>query len=1200
MSIPSNVYANKIYSEHPISIYPLDDEASYYSFISDSQRLFDSGGWTVTNGIANDNPELPNQLPETNSSIFSSIEGEEPESEHIIEWKSPGIFSFEDLSIRLKSFSVSFYLYQKSSFVEWYEFGYVYYDQFLSADKEIVSRVQASSGQEWLNFSFTYSPSVYDNSELRLLMRAKVKNGGSAEDYRFIVHGLSIGQWSESTSSYEMGVEKEETPIEELYGYPAKEYGVQENSGYYIIENNELLAKNVSVPMVYGSDNSTKISSALEEGAPSLIVPARGFFNSLGKYKDMSCEFWLRINPQTVLSRKIFGPLNSNDGLYVRDNNLSLVVGSSIGSNSIYQWNRPMLVSVMFDSDTAYLLINGETVINIPIDKESSLFNDTDWLGFYSYEDIENFDVDCIAIYPYIIPGPVSKRRFAWGQATSSPQTVANYYQGQNVYVNFSNAGYQHNLSYPDFYSWAAGKSDNLLATRNRLSSPDYSLPGIELGSRTIQDLYNGNKEINTGGRTFFTFKPDDSWSGNYYMYLNSLNFIDNVSSIYGVFSSNDTQSKSPLMRVKNISTNDVFDIFLEEDEIFYKFNETVVHSESISPVFNDDDPPEQIETKFSFGFNLTTLSQKFRDTFFRFFESKNNLQIYIAGNEDETFEGKFYRFGITNRKNNLEVADLFDNNGFAISGDHESFYEHFATYTVVPLIRFSNFILDISISASWEEYYPLAKLGKFIKNSQGKTYYDLDYMQINFDYSPITERVEVQTTPSTWTYEELFNFYNFPVQQEYEILDNSLITGYTNYDDLNNKKFTQYFLSTDKSSLKSYLTFQLLSDGANIPIERFPYTRDLIDCCFIDAEIENTNESPFKAYLTKFEFIDKTVVFPPQKIDFRRVAAVIHIDIKQEGILTNPINIRNLEICSRSFSQYSPNAISTESGISLFPYVKRGIYFNYKEKNPVRISKTRNPYLYLSEDSGIKILGQQTLTEEVGIAIPINQNASSDFSIQSLQIWIKQNIFDLPAVSYPIFEIVGLEETIEFVIRSDASGKRAVLAARDKKTKSIKTGISFYQNGIRTKSPYLEFNEWTSLGIAFDDPIIFNNFVGYLNLFRGIAFNNISYFDPSGMGKTTNLSERKWLNILNPDGEGEVSWEYWYEDPETEEIRRWVNLYVLGLNEYFSISPKNIYESFVGTNNIVFDDGDQLDIKNDSLGVFQSSEWSEFRVIPA
>ena len=244
-------------------------------------------------------------------------------------------------------------------------------------------------------------------------------------------------------------------------------------------------------------------------------------------------------------------------------------------------------------------------------------------------------------------------------------------------------------------------------------------------------------------------------------------------------------------------------------------------------------------------------------------------------------------------------------------------------------------------------------------------------------------------------------------------------------------------------------------------------------------------------------------------------------------------------------------------------------------------------------------MLGRQTLNEEFGIAVPINENSSNDFSVQSFQIWIKQNIFELPAVSYPVFEIVGLDETIEFVIRSDSSGKRGVISARDKSTKSVRSGITFYQNGIRTKSPYIEYNEWISLGISFDEPIIFNNYVGYLNIFRGIVFNNISYFSPDGMGKTTSIEPRTWLQVLNPDGEGEVNWEYWYEDSESGEIKKWIDMYVLGSDEYFSLSPKNIYESFVGTSNILFDDGDELSIENNSIAVFGSTDWSGFSAIP-
>ena len=38
MSNPSNLYAEKIYSEHPTVLWALDDKLDYSSFISEDQR----------------------------------------------------------------------------------------------------------------------------------------------------------------------------------------------------------------------------------------------------------------------------------------------------------------------------------------------------------------------------------------------------------------------------------------------------------------------------------------------------------------------------------------------------------------------------------------------------------------------------------------------------------------------------------------------------------------------------------------------------------------------------------------------------------------------------------------------------------------------------------------------------------------------------------------------------------------------------------------------------------------------------------------------------------------------------------------------------------------------------------------------------------------------------------------------------------
>lgn len=50
MSNPSNLYAEKIYAEHPIALWSLDDKADYISLIDESDRNVNL--WTITNGTS--------------------------------------------------------------------------------------------------------------------------------------------------------------------------------------------------------------------------------------------------------------------------------------------------------------------------------------------------------------------------------------------------------------------------------------------------------------------------------------------------------------------------------------------------------------------------------------------------------------------------------------------------------------------------------------------------------------------------------------------------------------------------------------------------------------------------------------------------------------------------------------------------------------------------------------------------------------------------------------------------------------------------------------------------------------------------------------------------------------------------------------------------------------------------------------------
>jgi hypothetical protein len=1157
----SNLYASEIFAEHPISLYPLDDSADYISLINNDQRLFNSGGWSVVSGSVtlSDDPELPLLTSPFKNNIYSGLVSEVPEEgsgNTTFEIQSPVLFELRDLNEDLTTFAISMFLYQSSFFVNWYEIGYTYYDQVLEENKEVVSRIEANQGREWINFDFSFVPHDYNNSEVKLIIRINVREGGEPEDYSFIVNGLCVGQWSETFSTQSLGA----IPENSEFGFPgvvAREYGIQENSGYYLVENNALLAKNQGLPLVYGSKSATKIYPSESDGFPSIVFPGRGFLNETGKQNNYTFEFWMNIQPNTKEEKRIFGPIGSNDGLYVSEGIVSLVVGSEIGSHSISEWYRPMLVDISLSDDSASLFINGERVVSIPFNRSQVFFpEDDDWIGFYSYQSIEYFSIDCVAIYPYNVGQDIAKRRFVYGQGTPSPENLAESFDGFNSYINFSNANYGVNKIYPDLAVWNSGYNNNLNVTRTSLNMPEYQLPEIFVQDRDFQELYDDNKIVNElEEETFFTFRPNvvngkyspngTKWTENSYLFFDNLGFVEDLSAIYGVFATKNIVTKSPLMTLTNSFSQDILEVYVQNGNINYAFNGEILISNPIEdeeidygygnsnpdPLQNMDgyEPDDDWEYPFAFGFKLKEFVDQFGYRVSRFFRSTNDLQAYFGGDGTLTFDQKIYSIGFCNSLNVKEIEDYVFDDGIVDNFEYEFFTNHVATYTLSPFIRFSQFFLDISVSSLWEENFPLSTFASFVDDYEGNKYYDLDFLQINLGYPSVVDVIDKLRNQFGWNYAELFLEFNSPSQKQYAILDIPEISGYTIYEDLNTKNIIETFLDTSEASMKTFLTFQLLADGANRPLEDFPFSRELVDTKFIDPNLEFSKATPNRPILTSYEFLDKTVVYPPRGFDFNDLAIVFHFVIKHRGILSNPLIVRDFEIVSRSLNHNEFTAIGSESGFPFYSYVKAGIYFENKTQNPTRVSKKRYPYLYLTDDAGLSVLGKPTVSKEHGIAMPINEGGANEYLVSAIQAWMKYDFREFSAIAHPIFEIQSLNKTIEFLIRADASGERGVIVARDKTTRVIENNVTFYQNGNRVKIPIVEKNEWFALGISFDEELVFNNYTGYINFFRGVTFNNVSNYRPSGLGKTLEIIARPWRRVLTSNDVDNFTWAAWY-----------------------------------------------------------------------
>ena len=190
-----------------------------------------------------------------------------------------------------------------------------------------------------------------------MLIEADVTSGGGIGDYDYLINGLSFGQWSENFHYNSLGVIPElvstNTVANEiaipgtLKVLEAVPYGTSGVSGYYLAKD-ELYANNYGIPLVFGSSNVTKIYPNIQSTVPypSVMFPGYGFLNEKGRFNEYTAEMWLRINTDSVEPHRIFGPIASNDGLYVEGGFLTLVLNNKYISHYVGEWMRPMLIHI--------------------------------------------------------------------------------------------------------------------------------------------------------------------------------------------------------------------------------------------------------------------------------------------------------------------------------------------------------------------------------------------------------------------------------------------------------------------------------------------------------------------------------------------------------------------------------------------------------------------------------------------------------------------------------------------------------------------------------------------------------------------------------------------------------------------------------------------------------------------------------------
>ena len=134
-------------------------------------------------------------------------------------------------------------------------------------------------------------------------------------------------------------------------------------------------------------------------------------------------------------------------------------------------------------------------------------------------------------------------------------------------------------------------------------------------------------------------------------------------------------------------------------------------------------------------------------------------------------------------------------------------------------------------------------------------------------------------------------------------------------------------------------------------------------------------------------------------------------------------------------------------------------------------------------------------------------------------------------------------------------------------------------------------------------DTLSYNSYYGAINLFAGAVFNNISYYNASGMGRLSDILARQWLRVLFGDIEENLTvkktwYDWYYLNPNT--IRDWKAVYIKSESTKYLSTPENIYKAYTGTNRNVIEDKFTFNVSNKDFSVPNAISWNSIIGKPA
>jgi len=264
----SNLYASRVYAEHPVALWAMDEPSYFVSLISQEEKEITTSYWDFDNAVSSSAQFTLSGYPfddlDVNKIYLATASA--ATTEFTVSLSSS--VSYIELDPNKGSICASNYIYiPEQTFISYVDIG------FIIDGQESSTRYSSLKTNNWEKISHT---EPRDGESFSIFIRVVYDPDVDATEAKSSVYfnGVSLGQWSESYNSISTGVPVSDLvtiPVEisSLIDFPGEikstiidPYGFNDtlDNGYVISVNNSLFAKLSSIPMVYGSSGNIKLN----------------------------------------------------------------------------------------------------------------------------------------------------------------------------------------------------------------------------------------------------------------------------------------------------------------------------------------------------------------------------------------------------------------------------------------------------------------------------------------------------------------------------------------------------------------------------------------------------------------------------------------------------------------------------------------------------------------------------------------------------------------------------------------------------------------------------------------------------------------------------------------------------------------------------------------------------------------------------